>query len=196
MDFEENKLPKDTDPTPAPVEEPIPEESIPEEPEVAEADEAEGEPIPADPTVFTFGMPTRVPGGIPKVNNGFAIASLVTSILSIPCCCCSYAGIPILLGVAAIICAIFDRVKRGRFCGMSLAGLIVGIVGICLGIGMLILSLIAESLILQMVEDGQIPAEMIQQLVDQGFLAPEDVPEGLLPADTTTTFLPTTGGNA
>ena len=195
MDFENNNLPEDMEPTPAPVEEPIPEESIPEEPEVAEADEAEGEPIPADPTVFTFGMPTRVPGGIPKVNNGFAIASLVTSILSIPCCCCSYAGIPILLGAAGIVCAIFDRVKRGRFSGMSLAGLIVGIVGVCLGIGMLILSLVAESLLIQMIEDGTIPKEMIQELVDQGVIAPEDVPEGILDPATTTTSLFTPGGN-
>ena len=100
-----------------------------------------------------------------------------------------------VLGAAGIVCAFFDRVKHGRFSGMALAGLIVGIVGVCLGIGMLILSLVAESLLIQMIEDGTIPKEMIQDLVDQGVIAPEDVPEGILDPATTTTSLFTPGGN-
>ena len=194
MDFENNNLPEDMEPTPAePEESSLPEEPL-EEPEAEIAEPQEGEPVSTgDPTYFGFGVPTRVPGGMQKRSNGFAIASLICAILSIPCCCCGYFGI--LLGAAGIVCAIFDRVKHGRFSSMALAGLIVGIVGVCLGIGMLILSLVAESLLIQMIEDGTIPKEMIQDLVDQGVIAPEDVPEGILDPATTTTSLFTPGGN-
>ncbi len=56
-----------------------------------------------------------------RKEDALAITSLVLGILGL--CCC---GLP--TGIAAIICALVDRSRRGRFEGLGLAGFICGII--------------------------------------------------------------------
>ena len=62
-------------------------------------------------------------------KHGFSVASLICGILSIPCMCC---GIGIIPGILAIIFAImsrYDYYGKKRMEGISVAGLVLGIVG-------------------------------------------------------------------
>ncbi|MBE5963466.1 MAG: hypothetical protein IKL73_07100 [Lachnospiraceae bacterium] len=67
----------------------------------------------------------------PKAGTGMAVASLVLGIISmtIGLClglsCCPFLNV--IFCVLAIIFAVVSRVQRGSFCGMSLTGLILGI---------------------------------------------------------------------
>ena len=76
-----------------------------------------------------------------KKKNGFAIASMVCGIVgavfmiiglcgfyTFCCCCCWPIAIP--ASVCAVIFAFVDRSKNKQFCGMTIAGLICGIIGI------------------------------------------------------------------
>ncbi|MBQ6893621.1 MAG: DUF4190 domain-containing protein, partial [Clostridia bacterium] len=47
-------------------------------------------------------------------------------------CCCAVAGA--ILGIAAVVLAIVERSKTGKFSGFALAGLICGGVGVVIGI--------------------------------------------------------------
>ena len=76
-----------------------------------------------------------------------SIVSLILGILSLPMCFC-YGIFSILLGIAAIVLGILAKkdVTAGRVGGpsggMALAGLICGIVGVCLGLIFIILLII------------------------------------------------------
>jgi len=64
-------------------------------------------------------------------NKTFGIISLVCGILAqLCCCCCGGASIP--FSIAAIVLAIVDKSKNGKFSGLGIAGLVLGIAGILL----------------------------------------------------------------
>ena len=72
----------------------------------------------------------NIPPAKPKDNLAllsliFGIASIVTSMLY-------YVGIP--LAITAIVLSILSRNRQGRFQGMAVAGLCIGIAGIALGL--------------------------------------------------------------
>ena len=75
-----------------------------------------------------YGSPYFTPArrAAPK-SNGFAIASLVTGILSL-CVCCCYGG-GLVFGVLAIIFAIIQSKQTGEMSSSSIAGMICGILG-------------------------------------------------------------------
>ncbi len=62
------------------------------------------------------------------LGSGLSIASLILGLFGVICCSCC--GLP--TGVAGIILALADRIRRGRFDGIALAGLITSIVSILL----------------------------------------------------------------
>ena len=64
-------------------------------------------------------------------NETFARVSTILGIISIFAnCCCSVLGVP--LGIAAIVLAAVDKSQNGRFCGMSVAGLVCGIISVAM----------------------------------------------------------------
>lgn len=73
----------------------------------------------------------------PNPNNGFAIASLVLGILSIPLACCYGFGL-----VTAVISIIFGIISRrhngGKLSGMAIAGIICSVLGVLASIIMII----------------------------------------------------------
>ena len=69
-------------------------------------------------------------------NRGFSITSMVLGIVSVLCCCLGWTGL--IFGAAAIVFAIVSRKSLGYFDGMSIAGLVVGIFGVCFGVLMLV----------------------------------------------------------
>lgn len=80
-----------------------------------------------------------------KKKNGLAIASMVCGIVGAVfaifgicglCCCCWPITIP--ASICAIVFAFIDRAKNKTFCGMTIAGLICGIIGIIVPIAVLI----------------------------------------------------------
>lgn len=81
--------------------------------------------------------------GESKSANGKAVASLVCGIFSLLLCCCY--GVPaIILGVIAIILAVFAKKDNmGQFPGMAIAGLILGIIGIVMGVIYLLVFVLA-----------------------------------------------------
>lgn len=61
-----------------------------------------------------------------------AIISLICGIASIVCCCTNI--ISVTLGIAAIVLAVLSKKdNRGEMPGMSIAGMICGIIGVILG---------------------------------------------------------------
>lgn len=63
-------------------------------------------------------------------NNNLALASMILGIVSIVVCCCCFGGV--ILGSLAVILACLSRVETS-FTGQAKAGLITGMIGICLG---------------------------------------------------------------
>ncbi len=73
-------------------------------------------------------------GGYMEVKSnkrGFAVASLILGIVSVVCCCISYAGLA--MAILAIIFAVVSKRKMGYFDSLAVAGLILGIVGTVFG---------------------------------------------------------------
>ncbi len=62
-----------------------------------------------------------------KKADTLAIASLTLGILGVLCCGLS-------TGIAAVICALVDRKRRGGLEGMGLAGFILGVISIVIGL--------------------------------------------------------------
>ncbi|MDR1015015.1 MAG: DUF2510 domain-containing protein [Coriobacteriales bacterium] len=80
-----------------------------------------------------------------KDRKGFAVASLVLGIFSLPCACFAYfAFFP---GILAVIFGILGMKSSRR--GMAIAGLIMGIVGIIGGIAMTVLVFVTMPDVLQ-----------------------------------------------
>ena len=70
-----------------------------------------------------------------RKTYGWSLASMICGIISI-ICCTGYIGIA--LGALAIIFAIVSRKNLGYFDSMSIAGLVLGIIGFVLGIAIII----------------------------------------------------------
>ena len=70
------------------------------------------------------------------------IVSLVTGILSLLSCCCTW--LSIVFGIAAVVCAVLSRNQSAnrKFSGMAVAGLVCGIIGLALGILGIVLTLV------------------------------------------------------
>lgn len=79
----------------------------------------------AEPTEAEF---LGAPNESKPMGQGLAITSLVLGLFGVICCSCC--GIP--TGLAGIIFAVIDRVRRGRFDPLALTGLITSIVSILL----------------------------------------------------------------
>ena len=82
---------------------------------------------------YLFKMVTN--NGKPK-TYGWSIASLVCGILSVVCCCMGYSAI--IFGILAIALSFISRKNLGYFDGMSIAGLVLGIIGFILGVVLII----------------------------------------------------------
>ena len=70
--------------------------------------------------------------------NGFAIASMVCGILAIVVCCTGILGIP--LGALSILFAVLSKRRGRKLPGMSLAGILLSVAGILLGLLMTVYS--------------------------------------------------------
>lgn len=76
-----------------------------------------------------------------KRSAGMAVASLVLGIVSVVLSCCVYPGF--IFGSLAVILALLSRGGERSLNGYSIAGLVLGIIGIAAGIFMLIYSMVA-----------------------------------------------------
>lgn len=70
----------------------------------------------------------------PNYGKIFGIVSLVLGIIGVltVCCCCCLYFLSFALGAAAIVFAILSRKYLGKFSGLAIAGLILGIVAVLL----------------------------------------------------------------
>lgn len=68
------------------------------------------------------------------VSRTYGTASMVLGIISVVCCCLGPIGL--VLSILAIVFSVVDYRRQKRFTGMAIAGLVLGIVGIILGIYM------------------------------------------------------------
>ena len=86
------------------------------------------------------------------------IVSLVTGILSLLGCCCTWLGI--VFGIAAVVCAVLSRSQSAnrKFSGMAVAGLVCGIIGLSLGVIGILVNILYGDDILKQVE------EMVKEL--------------------------------
>ncbi len=99
-------------------------------------------------------------------KNGFAIASLVLGILSILCCCQ-----PMIGGICSILALIFSIVSRkqnGRFNGLSIAGLVLAIIGLLLFAYMLVCEILVI-MFPELIED------YLKELENMGVLEPDAI---------------------
>jgi len=100
--------------------------------------------VPSPSTSFSSdpSQPPAVPPpmGVPSNNDGVAIASLVCGIMSFICF-----PINLLPAIAAVVCGhisrkkLVERTGSTEGGGMSLAGLILGYIGIVIGIGIIVI---------------------------------------------------------
>lgn len=111
----------------APVEPVAPQEYIPQpvqaEPMYNGVPQGDVQPMPAQPAK--------------KETNGLSIASLVTGILSVTCCCGSILGI--ILSIVAIVLGAISKKQQKENNTMALVGIILGAVGIVIAIVCLVL---------------------------------------------------------
>lgn len=68
-------------------------------------------------------------------SRGWSVASMVLGIISVVCCCVGWIGF--ITSVLAIVFAVVSRVNLKYFDGMSIAGLVLGIFGLVMGIMMI-----------------------------------------------------------
>ena len=105
----------------------------------------------------------NIPGGRPvRQPNGTATASLICGIIgTLSLCACIAFPLSIILGVAAIILSFLSR-KGEPFTGLAIAGLVLGILSLILGV--------AEGLYMIainfMLRDPQM-SSMFDQILDQ-----------------------------
>lgn len=70
-----------------------------------------------------------------RKTYGWSVASLICAVISV-ICCTGYVGI--VLGALAIIFAFLSRRNLGYFDSMSIAGLVLGIIGFVMGVAVII----------------------------------------------------------
>lgn len=74
----------------------------------------------------------------PKKSNGYAIASLILGILSIPVSCCY--GLGIVLAISGVILGVLSkRQNNGQIPGLGIAGIIISVLGVMTSIIMIII---------------------------------------------------------
>ena len=88
---------------------------------------------------YAFTMVTN--NGKPK-TLGWSVASMTFGILSVITCCFGYSAL--VLGVISVILAVVSRKNLGYFNGMSVAGLVLGIIGFVFGAAMIITIIFAD----------------------------------------------------
>ncbi len=71
-----------------------------------------------------------------RKTYGWSVASMVSGILALICCCFGYTGV--VFGALAIIFSVISRKNLGYFDGMAIAGLVTGIIGFILGAALII----------------------------------------------------------
>ncbi len=81
---------------------------------------------------------------------GFSITSMVLGILGVVCCCFGWTGL--ILGALAIVFSVVSRAKIGYFDGFSIAGLILGIFGVCFGVLFIVFSLVVGTFFEELAE--------------------------------------------
>ncbi len=87
------------------------------------------------------------PPPIPEEKqDSLAIASLTLGILGLLCC-----GWP--TGIAALVCALVDRSRRGKLEGLSLAGFILGIISTVMGLISAVYSIIVLGSLYAIIEE-------------------------------------------
>lgn len=139
--YDYQPIPEPVIPDPVVIEQPAPEQVAPEQPvqgQVAPEQPVWNE-VPQNnsyqnPSYYNYQQPVEevnVGGG----SKALAIVSLVCGILSIVMMCCGFLGT--ILSIVAIVTAIVYKSKSvyKKFDGMSLAGLICGIIGLLGGVG-------------------------------------------------------------
>lgn len=85
---------------------------------------------PQEGEVLSNDVPDLNLGNEAKKSTAFSVASLVLGILSIVCCCLfPVAGV---CAVLAVVFAFISRSRLGQMDGMSIAGLVCGIVGLAI----------------------------------------------------------------
>lgn len=90
-------------------------------------------PVGADGQIrIPHGMPTE-----PQKGKNLPLVSLILSLLSF--CCC---GLP--FSIAAIVVAVVSRNKLGRWDGLAIAGIIIGIFSVVMTVAMLVLAFFVE----------------------------------------------------
>ncbi len=108
-----------------------------EAPQIAAAEVIDATVMPKTEFVGYTPEPTATTVTKEKKNNGLAIASMVCGIVGAVfaifglcglCCCCWPLTIP--ASICAVVFAFVDRSKKKAFNGMTIAGLICGIIGI------------------------------------------------------------------
>ena len=71
-----------------------------------------------------------------RKTYGWSVASMVSGILSVICCCTGWTGL--FFGIISIIFAIISRKNLGYFDGMAVSGLVLGIIGLVLGVALIV----------------------------------------------------------
>ena len=100
-----------------------------------------------------------VPPPIEPKKNSFNIASLVLGIVGIVAACCINEYFAIVCGIAAIVFRVMSK-KQGLSDGMSTAGLICGIISICIAV----LGIISNIVLLVLLETYPELSQMIESI--------------------------------
>lgn len=82
----------------------------------------------------------------PKPKNGFATASLIVGIFALLSLCCFAFPLSIIMGVGAVIFAVISKKGQPMY-GTAIAGMILGIIAVVLGIGEFIYFMILSTLV-------------------------------------------------
>ena len=97
-----------------------------------------------------YAYQTVMNNGRPK-TLGWSLASMITGILSVVCCCFGWTGL--IFGIAAVVLAVVSRRNLGYFDGMSIAGLILGIFGIVFGVAMIVMLFVETEFLESFIEE-------------------------------------------
>ncbi len=101
----------------------------------------------------------------PKPKNGFATASLVVGIFALLSLCCFAFPLSIIMGVGAVIFAVISKKGQPMY-GTAIAGMILGIIAVVLGIGEFIYFM-ALSTLVKDPANAAIINEFMEQLEQQ-----------------------------
>ncbi|MDB5172120.1 MAG: hypothetical protein JWN51_893 [Phycisphaerales bacterium] len=103
-----------------------------------------------------------------RPTSGLAIASLILGIVAIfPACCLSRFGVPLIVGIAAVVLGVMARgqVTRGEAGGggMATAGIVCGAIGAVLGLVFLLIGIFAGPALQEKIRQIQRQTQQQQQ---------------------------------